>query len=292
MENLWVFLALLSAFSLSTSDALTKKALSIHNEYLIAWLRLLWSIPLLLLSLFLTPLPQLDKSFYIAFFAAIPLEIIAFLWYVKALKISPLNLTLPFLSLTPVFLIFIPYILIDERITFVGGLGILLIAIGSYVLNIKEFKKGLFEPFFAISKEKGSLLMIGVAFIYSITSTLGKIAIEHSSPIFFGATYFCAVLFFLTPIAIYKGKEEIGMVFSNGAFKKSILPGIFQSIMIISHMLSLGLTKVAYMISVKRLSLLIGLVYGHIFFKEPNFRERLIGSTIMLIGFLLIVLYR
>jgi drug/metabolite transporter (DMT)-like permease len=291
MLSPWVFLALISAFSLATSDALTKKALSIHNEYIIAWLRLFCALPLLIICLFFIPFPELKRDFYIAFSLSIPLEILALIWYIKALKLSPLSLTLPFLSLTPVFLIFIPFIMIGERITFLAGVGVVLIATGSYMLNLKEFKKGLFEPFFAIVRERGSLLMIGVAFIYSITSTLGKRAIESSSPIFFGVTYFLAVFLFLTPLAIYKGRDEIMMIFKNGALRSSLLPGFFQSIMIISHMLSLGLTKVAYMISVKRLSLLIGVIYGRLIFRESNFKERIFGSLLMLLGFLLIVLF-
>lgn len=291
MENLWVLFALIAAFSLATSDALTKKALSIHNEYLIAWLRLLLSLPLLLISLLFVPVPTLDSDFYIAFFTALPLEIIAIILYIKALKASPLSLTLPFLSLTPLFLIIVPYIILGERVSFLGAVGVLFIAAGGYTLNLKEFKKGIFEPFAAIKREKGSIFMIGVALIYSFTSSLGKRAIEHSSPIFFGATYIAVLVIFLTPIALYKGKDEIRMILRNGALKSSILPGILQSIMIISHMIAMSLTKVAYMISVKRLSLLIGVFYGYLFFKESGIKERLLGTTLMLIGFVLIVLY-
>lgn len=288
---MWVLFALLAAFSLATSDALTKKALSIHNEYLIAWLRLLVSLPLLLISLLFVPVPTLDSDFYIAFFTALPLEIIAIILYIKALKVSPLSLTLPFLSLTPIFLIIVPYIILGEKVSFLGALGVLFIAAGGYSLNISEFKKGVFEPFVAIKREKGSIFMVGVALIYSFTSSLGKRAIEHSSPIFFGATYIAVLVMFLTPIALYKGKDEIRMIFRNGALKSSILPGILQSVMIISHMIAMSLTKVAYMISVKRLSLLIGVFYGYLFFKESGIKERLLGTTLMLIGFVLIVVY-
>ncbi|MDI6729780.1 MAG: hypothetical protein QMD44_12785, partial [Thermodesulfovibrionales bacterium] len=80
---------------------------------------------------------------------------------------------------------------------------------GGYTLNIKEFKKGVFEPFIAIKREKGSIFMIIVALIYSFTSSLGKRAIEHSSPIFFGATYITLLVIVLTPIALYKGRDEL-----------------------------------------------------------------------------------
>ncbi|MDI6800441.1 MAG: DMT family transporter [Thermodesulfovibrionales bacterium] len=291
MENIWILFALVSAFTLATSDAFTKKALLIHNEYLIAWLRLLLSLPILFVSLLFIPIPPLDKDFFTAFFIALPLEVAATILYIKALRISPLSLTLPFLSLTPVFLIVVPYVLLGERISIFGGIGVFLIAAGGYTLNIKEFKKGIFEPFMAIKREKGSVYMIIVALIFSFTSSLGKMAIEHSSPVFFGAAYIAVLVFFLTPIALYKGRDELRPVLKNGAIKSAVIPGILQSAMIISHMIAMSLANVAYMISVKRLSLLIGVFYGYLFFKESGIKERMLGTVLMLAGFMLIVLY-
>ena len=46
---MWVVFALISAFTLATSDALTKKALKDSNEYLVAWFRFFFSLPLLLI---------------------------------------------------------------------------------------------------------------------------------------------------------------------------------------------------------------------------------------------------
>ena len=112
MISTWVLLSLISAFTLATSDALTKKALTGNNEYLVAWCRLVFSVPLLLCLLILIPLPKLDIRFYKAFALALPLEIIAMVLYIKALRISPLSLTLPFLSLTPVFLILVSYLVL------------------------------------------------------------------------------------------------------------------------------------------------------------------------------------
>lgn len=292
MENIWVILSLIAAFTLATSDALTKKALSVHNEYLIAWLRLLLSLPFLFISLLFVPIPQINRDFYIASACALPLEVIAMILYIKALKISPLSLTMPFLSLTPLFLIVVAYILLGEKLTFLGGIGVLFIVAGSYTLNIKEAKKGVFEPFAAIKKEKGSIFMIIVAIIYSVTASLCKKAIENSSPIFFAVTYITVLVIIFTPIVMYKSKDELQMVFRKGAIKKSILPGIFHAIMLISSLIAVSLTNVAYMISVKRLSLLISIFYGYMFFREKGIKERLLGAAFMLAGFILIVFYQ
>jgi drug/metabolite transporter (DMT)-like permease len=242
----------------------------------------------LLLWVFI-PVPKLDVEFYKAFAIALPLEIIAMVFYIKALRISPLSLTLPFLALTPFFLILISYLIIGEKVSFRGGIGIIFLTAGSYIMNLHEMRRGIFEPFRAITKEKGSVLMIGVALIYSITSSLGKMAIEHSSPLFFGITYFIAVTIIFAPIALWMGRPELKCFVSEKQFKGLLLPGLFYAVMIASHMIAISLTKVAYMISVKRTSLIIGVIYGYLLFKEKNIRERISGALLMFIGFIMIV---
>jgi len=289
MLDSWVFLSLLSAFTLATSDAFTKKVLSGNNEYLIAWFRLLFSIPFLVILWMFIPVPRLDKEFYLAFACALPLEIIAMVLYVKALKLSPLSLTLPFLSLTPLFLILVSYVILGEKVSFKGGSGIFLLLAGSYILNLREIRGGILKPFRSMIQEKGSVLMIGVAIIYSITSSLGKMAIQHSSPLFFGTTYFIALTVVFAPIALIMGRRDIRKFIGEKKYTNLFTPGIFYSIMIASHMLALSLTKVAYMISLKRTSVIMGVIYGYVLFEERNIRERLAGAIIMFIGFVMIV---
>ena len=52
MTHTWILLSLISAFTLATSDAFTKKALAKGNEYLVGVFRLLFSLPFLLCLLF------------------------------------------------------------------------------------------------------------------------------------------------------------------------------------------------------------------------------------------------
>jgi drug/metabolite transporter (DMT)-like permease len=291
MGNPWILWALLSAFMTASNDALTKKVLVTHNEYLIAWLRLLWALPFLVASFVFIRIPNIDSVFFLAFFAALPLEVTATVLYVKALKLSPLSLAVPFLSLTPVFLIVVPYLILGETVSPAGVIGVLMIAFGGYALNIKETRKGILAPFMAIKRERGSLYMIVVALIFSVTATLGKLAIQHSSPVFFGVVYYSTLAIAMTPIALFKNREKYRVWPRNSAIKASILPGLCHAIGIFAHMIAISLTQVAYMISVKRLSLLMGVLYGYLLFKEENIRERFAGTLLMIIGFAMIALF-
>lgn len=283
---LWVPLALLTALSLSTADALSKRALRNNEDLVIIWVREGYALPFLASALLFVPLPRLDAAFWITVLSLIPLEIAALILYVKAIRLSPLSLSVPFMALSPVFIIFIAFIFLGEWPSDHGILGIALIAIGAYMLNASASKEGFLGPLKAILKEPGSILMIAVAFIYSITSTLGKVAIQHSSPMFFGFFYPFALTVVLTAYVGMKGK--LPLVVSRPA---TFLPiGLCTAVMIFSHFLALSLTQVAYMISVKRTSLIFSVIYGSLLFKEENIRERLFGSLIMLAGVILIIL--
>jgi drug/metabolite transporter (DMT)-like permease len=290
MSFTWFPITLFCAFSLATSDALTKKALvARHNEYLVAWFRLLLMLPLLVVLLVALPWPPVGPGFLPAIMTALPLELLALILYFKALKLSPLGLTVPFLALTPVFLLVIPHLLLGERISLAGGIGVLLIAAGSYALNLHRLNDGLLAPLRAIGRERGSLCMIGVAVLYSFTATLGKKAIAGSSPLFFAGLYPLLLFLGLTPIALWKGRHELRQLGVTEIVRATALPALFSLGETIAGVTALSLTNVAYMIAVKRLSLLMGVLYGWFLFGEEGLRERLIGGGLMVAGVALIV---
>lgn len=290
MHLLWVPVTICCAFSLATSDALTKKALAArHNEYLTAWVRLLLMVPPLVIVLLANPVPPLGAEFFPTILTALPIELLALILYFKALKLSPLGLTVPFLALTPVFLIVIPYLLLGERITLAGGAGIILIAAGSYTLNLHNRRSGLLAPFRSIFKDRGSLCMMVVAVLYAFTATLAKKAINCSSPLFFAGLYPILLFVCLTPVALWKGGHELRRPGGSGILPATLLPAFFSLGEAITGVIALSLTNVAYMIAVKRLSLLMGIVYGHVLFREEELRERLAGGGLMVLGVALIV---
>lgn len=289
MQIHWLPLAIFCAFCLASSDALTKRALARHNEYLTAWVRLLLMLPFLVSLLLVLPVPQIRPGFISTILIALPLELLALILYFKALKLSPLGLTVPFLALTPLFLLVIPYLLIGERISLFGGIGICLIAAGGYTLNLHSLNTGILAPLRAIIRERGSLCMIGVAVIYSVTATLAKKAITCSSPLYFAGLYPILLFICLTPVALWKGRNDLRFPGIQTLSKAILLPALFSMGETISGLIALSLTNVAYMIAVKRLSLLIGIVYGHFLFRETGLQERLAGGVLMIAGVALIV---
>lgn len=227
-----------------------------------------------------------DSIYFAVIGLAAPIEACAYYCYMKAIKVSPLSLTLPFLAFTPIFVIITGRVTLGEKLNLMGIVGIILIGAGSYCLNISCIKGGVFAPIRAVLKEQGSLLMLLVSFLYSLTSVLGKIGIQHSNPYFFASTYFIIFTILMTalmpliPGALLTRITKLSL--------KSIIIGGVNAVMIFSHMLSISMVEAAYMMSVKRTCLLFGILYGAWWFREKGTGERFLGAVIMLTGVFII----
>ncbi len=233
-------------------------------------------------------LPALDNTFWIAVAVLMPLNILALVLYIRALALSPLSLTIPFLALTPVFLILVSFLILGELPTGWGVCGILIIVVGTYLLNMQEIRQGWWRPLTMAAHEPGSRLMIMVAFIYSFTSTLGKLAVLHSGPDFFSLFLFAAMAIGIWVIMWAKlGRRSLGVFSRPGRFS---LIGLASALMIFTHFRAIELIEVAYMISVKRSSLVLSVLYGALWFGEEHISWRLIGSGLMVLGIIVISL--
>jgi drug/metabolite transporter (DMT)-like permease len=101
MSLTWFPLALIAALSSASNDVLSKRFFGHLSPYEMGLTRLMYACPYLLAGLILIPWPDLDLVFWICVSVGLPLEAAAFILYMKAIKTSPLSLTIPFLAFTP-----------------------------------------------------------------------------------------------------------------------------------------------------------------------------------------------
>jgi len=285
----WVIFAFLTAIFRSLTDVAGKFSLKNIDEYIVAWSLNFFSLPFLIPLLFFIDIPSVSSGFWIALLISGILNVVAVILYMRAIKLSDLSLSIPMITFTPLFLLITSPIIIGEFPNIYGIFGILLIVFGSYILNIKERKKGLLAPFKALIKNKGPKLMLIVAFIWSITSNFDKIGIQNSSAIFWCVSINIFITIIITPIIFLQSKNNIKQISNN--FKPLFTIGFTNAVMILCHMIAISLTLVAYVISIKRASAIISVLLGSIFFKEKNLKSRLLGSLIMIMGVLLITLF-
>jgi uncharacterized membrane protein len=280
----WLILALLTAFFESMKDVFSKKSLKNIDEYAVAWALRFFALPFVLPLLLFIEIPKLGSSFWMALFVSGTLNLITTLLYMKAIKLSDLSITVPMVTFTPLFLLATSPLIVNEFPNVFGIIGIALIVAGSYVLNISKKQSGYFAPFKALLREKGPRLMLGVAFLWSITANFDKVGILNSSPLFWVVSINVFIALLLTPLMLYKSKVKLSNV-------RALVPvGLFSGLTHITQMSALSLTLVAYVISIKRTSTIMSVLWGYLIFKEKGIKERLAGTAIMVVGVLFIAL--
>ncbi len=288
----WLALALTCAASLAAADALTQKWLAGHRAAELVMVRFTLAGLLLLPWLALYP-PALPRpAFWLWVGTALPLEVLAMVLYVLAIRDTPLARTLPYMAFTPVFASVIGWLLLGESLSAQGLAGVLLVTLGAYLLNGEQARlnapRSWLLPFVAIVRERGSRLMLAVALIYSITSVQGKGAMQYMRGIEFGAFYF--VLLGALTFIVFALREPASMrVLTRPSWREWVVAAL-MAVMVVTHFLALERIQTAYMIAVKRTSILFGIVFGALLMGDARLFRHLAAGAVMVAGVALIAL--
>jgi drug/metabolite transporter (DMT)-like permease len=289
----WLLLTLVCAFSLASADALTKRRLSDCGAVELLVVRFGLSGLLLLPGLLLAPLPPVPPRFWGWLALLVPLELVAMGLYVVAIRDNPLSQTLPYLAFTPAFAALTGWALLGERVSGGGLAGLLLVVLGAWLLNRERPcdsgpPGGWLAPFARMLRGPGARLMLAVAAIYSVTAALGKAAMTLATPESFGAFYFATIGLVTLALVLLRGGGELAVLRRRPG--PALAVAALLALMVVTHFLAIARVEVAYMIAVKRTSLLFGLVYGAVLFGERRLGRSLLAGATMVVGVALITM--
>lgn len=284
---LWFVLALATAFFNASAATVAKKHFSSYRPWEIGMIPTAYAGLFCLLILPFIDVPQLNPVFWWAWGLSIPLLLVSLFFQYWAIGLSPLSLTMPYLSFTPAFVIVTGFLILGETLNVWGLTGVLSIVCGGYVLNVEPGSgRGLADPLKAVFREPGSWRMLITAIIFSLCGVLGRLGVLHSSPLFFALTLFPALGAAFVLVGLMTRQARLANLWK--APGPAILAGLCITLEIICHHFSISMAKAAYMLAVKRLNTLISVLYGGLIFKEKNLTVRLAGTTLMILGVALI----
>jgi drug/metabolite transporter (DMT)-like permease len=289
--GLWLLLGLAAALGDSGADVVTKRSFSHLPPYGMALARLFAAFPFLVLAALFIRVPPLTPTFWIIVAAMLPLEVAAMLLYMRALKTCHLSLCVPFLAFTPVFLILTGWLLLGEGLNSWGIAGTLMVASGCYLLGLGANtggRVGLFAPIKALAREPGARLMLGAAAIYSFSAALFKMAVLHSGPVFFGVAYPLTIVILMALGFPLRGAPLGPTIrFRYGWW---LVMGFCFALSSFALANGMELAPAAYLVAVKRMSLLMSVALGGLWLQERPFLPRLAGAGLMCSGVVLIAL--
>ncbi len=284
----WLWLALASGFAVAVKNVIIRKLVFLTDKRVILYSKYLFvSIFAVLLFCFMG-IPKIKSAFYPSILVASIVDVIAAWYFLKAIESAQLAKTFPLVAFTPIFLLGTSFLMLGELPTFTGIIGILLIVCGAYLLRVESIRVGVLEPIRLLFKENGQRQMLLAAFLFSLLAVFFKKAILNSSPFFaFSVTQVLSTLFltifFLNQntlsSVIKKTWEHFNWLFFAG------IVGFFAGLTLFAAF-KLGLA--AYVVSIKRTSILFTILLGYIFFKEDHIVKSLLIGTLMVCGIFLI----
>jgi len=298
-----MFWALLSGIGACTNAAYyiaNKKFLERLDPNLLAASGFLCTALFLLVISCVSGIPVIGAQFMIAVVATTLLNIIATTLTFRALRSSDISLSVPMLSFTPLFLILTAALLLGEFPSVIGILGILTVVAGSYVLNTAAEHERITDPFRDMISHPGVMAMLVVAFLYAVAINFDKMVVQNSDPVFGSGVVFLLLGISFALIAVLGRSGSLPECFlptpppgisdntpaTFPSWQYLILAGILTGILITTEAVTINnaylLQIVPYVIAIKRMSLIIVVLYGTIVFREKEIGRRIAGAVLIL----------
>lgn len=283
-----ILFALLTAVLKGTRDLISKRALKKAPVFAVLSLAYIAAFLISLPFSLSQPVPEINPMYWPIMIIAVGASVVGQALYLKSIQISEVSHVVPLITFSPIFTMLIAPFIVGEVPTLLGAVGVCSIVAGAYISNVQKSKDGdLLTPFKELFRHKGSQLMLIVALIWSVASVIEKVGIQLSAPLFWAMSmqFFIAVAFTIIAFARSSFKD-----LPRRYILLILLLGCLQGASYMSQAMAVSTTFVVYAIAIKRLSVLFTVVFGYLIFKESNFRQRLLGSVLMVLGVILIVL--
>jgi len=282
---MWIPLAVVTAVAFGASSSYAKALSRRVHVTVVTWAMIAFTVPWTLLLLARQGVPDVGAGFFAPAAASVALNMIAVTLQVRALSVSPLSLTVPFLAFTPVFMIGTGWVVLGETPDARGVAGILLIAIGAYSINLEKLRGGILGPIRAVATEPGSRLMLLVALIWSVSATFDKAAVLESSPAFYAAAFSAAFGVIYSPALVWGLRRKPA---PRGTLPRLALLGGIAAVMIVCQYVAIQFALASYVIALKRAGMLVSVLLGRFLFGERRLGVRLAGAALMTAGVLVL----
>jgi uncharacterized membrane protein len=211
---------------------------------------------------------------------AIAINLTASVLFIKAVQISPLSLTIPLLSFTPVFSTLFSAALLGEWPRPLQWAGISLAVTGALVLNLGGSAPAR-ESLHALVRERGCLYMLIVALLWSVGAVVDKVALLHASPAVHATAQCAGITALLLLILARMGRlGELGGLRGVGLTYLAAITA--ASLGLALQLFALRLALVGIVETIKRaIGMTLSLVNGRIFFHEPVTHGKLAGVALL-----------
>ncbi|MCK4957061.1 MAG: EamA family transporter [Candidatus Cloacimonetes bacterium] len=292
MNLQWYYFAMLSALFSASAAILEKKTLFKERALEFSTLLAIFNIVLSLPFLFTINFANLNNPALLVLFGKSILGMFAFLFIMHGIRNLEISGALPLLVITPGLVAFFAFIFLKETLSTWQTVGLILLLIGTYVLQLVH-TKDLLAPFKLFGKSKGHRYLLGALIIFTVTSLVDKWLLrDFKLPPYTMLTFqhfFIGINFLILFFIVRKSPKSLLQTAKN-SWKLILLISLFTIIYRTSHIFAVKAGSVALVLALKRISVFFAVVIGGQLFKEHYLLRKTIATLIMLGGAALIIL--
>jgi drug/metabolite transporter (DMT)-like permease len=257
--------------------------------------------------------PAIGSSFWLPFLVTALLNILIQNLDIKAKQIEDVSIVVPLASTSPVFLLLTSYLILGEWPSVWGYYGVVLVAVGSYVLNLKGTAVALprfaekaigyvpapgravvrsqitfyAAPLLRIANSLGARIAVFVAILGSIAIVFDKMVVVASSPMIHTAAVFAVVGIVTLLMSKWSGRwHELDKRLFLLLFGIGCVIGVMNVFMNAGYLFGIAL----YVGTLKRTQIFFTVIFSAIFLKEQYAWFRLYGSLIIFFGVLIMLM--
>nr|WP_308692436.1 EamA family transporter [uncultured Terrisporobacter sp.] len=203
----------------------------------------------------------------------------SWLCYFKALQIGDVNKVTPIDKSSTILTMLMAFIFLGEEITFIKGISMILIGIGTYLMIIKK------ENVTVENKSNAWLIYaLGSAIFASLTSILGKVGIENIDSTLGTAIRTIVVLIMAWIVVFVSKKQNTIRDIDKNSWIFLFLSGIATGGSWLCYYRALQMGPASVVVPIDKLSILVTIVFSYIVFKEKLNKKSALGLLLIVIG--------
>jgi drug/metabolite transporter (DMT)-like permease len=285
---MWLLLSLAAALFQILRNTTMKRLGHALDEYINVWGRFTFLLPFAFIACLVSGWPEIKPGFYLWCLAFGICQTLSTLALSKALKLSQISLVTALWKVSLLILLGMG-MLIGERPSALGVVGVLLSASGVYLLNVRSARVSLLAPLRVLFTDRGQRYTLLAALLYAPSViTIKKAILASNTAVGTFGTYLAASLI-VTPLALTTSAGHFKAV--PRYWKEFVALGVFAALTTLSQGKAYTLTLSSYVEAVKQIEILFAMGIGVVAFGEgQKVRESALGAVVMLIGMVVLAL--
>lgn len=211
-------------------------------------------------------------------------ETVYFLALGKAYEEGDLSVVYPVARSSPMFVAIAASLLIGERITAWGALGIALILFGVYVLHLKGWSgEELTRPLKALGDPASRYAFVAAlgTTVYSISDKMGVTAVD---PLLYSFWLGFVVTGMLSLVIVKRRGVSLLREELRGSVFRVSVSGVLVKGGYILVLVAMSMAQVSYILALRQVSVVLGAALGVVLLKEKYGGVRIVGSMIIFVG--------